>query len=240
MKYQQKKVSLARALSKLGFTSRKKAIELIINRQVSVNDQIIDIPNFRVDIVQDKIVVEGKNIQRKKYIYLILNKPSGYITTRVDELGRKTVYDLLEGIQEWIFPVGRLDKDTKGLLIFTNDNKFGELLTNPDYEVSKTYIAKIDKEISDLDLKYLRSGVTILKNYKTLPAEVKIINKDKTKLRITISEGKNRQIRRMFETLGYSVIELKRISIGNVNLGNLKEGKWRFLNEKEVKKLRGI
>lgn len=240
MKYQQKKVSLARALSKLGFTSRKKAIELIINRQVSVNDQIIDIPNFRVDIVQDKIVVEGKNIQRKKYIYLILNKPSGYITTRVDELGRKTVYDLLEGIQEWIFPVGRLDKDTKGLLIFTNDNKFGELLTNPDYEVSKTYIAKIDKEISDLDLKYLRSGVTILKNYKTLPAEVKIINKDKTKLRITISEGKNRQIRRMFETLGYSVIELKRISIGNINLGNLKEGKWRFLNEKEVKKLRGI
>ncbi|RCK76662.1 MAG: Ribosomal large subunit pseudouridine synthase B [Ignavibacteriae bacterium] len=232
-----KKVSLARAISKLGVTSRKKAGQLIKEGVVTVNDKIIENINFKVDPDKDKISINGKVIKKVKPIYILLNKPEGYITTRSDELNRKTVYDLITDIKDWVFPVGRLDKDTSGLLILTNDNRLGELLTNPESEVPKTYSVFIDKPITEPALEALRKGVTILRNYKTLPAQVETVNQDPRRLILTICEGKNRQIRRMFEALNYKVLNLTRIKIGNLKIGDLKAGEWRYLTKSEIKEL---
>lgn len=229
-----KKVSLARAISKLGAVSRKQACQLIENGEVKVNGTIIRRVNHKVDLNVDQISINGKIVKKEKLIYILLNKPVGYITTRSDELNRKTVYDLIKDVQSWVFPVGRLDKDTSGLLILTNDNRLGELLTNPKSGVSKTYSLLINKPISDDDLLALRNGIVILGDYKTLPADVEIVDQDRKKLNITICEGKNRQIRRMFKTLNYEILELTRTQIGHVKIGNLKTGKWRYLTIAEI------
>ncbi|MDP2207884.1 MAG: pseudouridine synthase [Bacteroidota bacterium] len=247
----ERNVSLPRAISKLGVASRKQAEEMILSGRVTVNGLVLKNTSFRVDLREDKIKLDGEAIQKKKFIYLILNKPKGYVTTRSDELNRKTIYDLLKNVREWVFPVGRLDKDTTGLLLLTNDNKLGEVLTNPksppdplDHRASwragrihKTYVAKINKPVDRLALEKLRSGVFIDEDLKTLPAKVNIINGTRTEIMLTIVEGKNRQVRRMFESLTYKVIELKRIQIGPILLGNLELGCFRHLTKPEVEKL---
>lgn len=230
-------VSLPRAISKLGAASRKQAEELIRSGRITVNGIVSKNITHRVDLRKDKIRLDGVAIQSKKFIYLILNKPKGYITTRSDELKRKTIYDLLKDVREWVFPVGRLDKDTVGLLMITNDNRLGEVLTNPKSKTPKTYVAKISKPVDQLDLEKLRSGVCIEEGLKTLPAKVNLINDARTEIMLTIIEGKNRQVRRMFESLNYKVMELKRIQIGEIKLGNLESGCYRHLTKPEVEKL---
>ncbi len=233
----ERNVSLPRAISKLGAASRKQAEEMILSGRVTVNGLVLKNTSFRVDLREDKIKLDGEAIKKKKFIYLILNKPKGYVTTRSDELNRKTIYDLLNNVREWVFPVGRLDKDTSGLLLLVNDNKLGEALTNPDSKIQKTYVAKINKPIDRSDLEKLRSGVFIDEDLKTLPAKVNILNGTKTEIMLTIVEGKNRQVRRMFESLNYKVTELKRIQIGPIILGNLELGCFRHLTKPEVEKL---
>lgn len=230
-------VSLPRAISKLGAASRKQAEELIRSGRVTVNGIVSKNILLRVDLRKNKIRLDEVAIQKKKFIYLILNKPKGYVTTRSDELNRKTIYDLLKDVPEWVFPVGRLDKDTVGLLMITNDNRLGEVLTNPKSKIQKTYIAKISKPVGKMDIEKLRDGVFIDEDLITLPAKVKGINDERTEIMLTIVEGKNRQVRRMFESLNYKVMELKRIQIGDIKLGNLQLGSYRHLTKPEVEKL---
>ncbi|CUS94093.1 pseudouridine synthase [Candidatus Kryptonium thompsonii] len=204
-----KGVSLERALSKLGYMSRSIARKIIIQGKVSVNSKIITDPSFRVDLKRDKIAIDGETLKQKEKIYIVLNKPKGVITTRKDELNRKTAYDILK-LNTWVAPVGRLDKDTSGLLILTNDNKFADFITNPESKVPKTYIVKLNKKITPEDLIKLQLGMEIEVDnqiYKTMPAKVRLIktNPKTCWVEIEIVEGKNRQIRRMFEKLGYKV-----------------------------------
>jgi pseudouridine synthase len=229
-------VSLARAISKLGVTSRSQAAKLVSEGKVCINGLVVTSPSLRISMEKDKIKIEDKVIKPKKFIYLLMNKPMDVVTTRSDEKKRKTVYDLLGDIKEYVFPIGRLDKDTTGLLLLTNDNRLGERLTNPRSNVSKTYIAELDKTIKEKDLDILHQGVTLDDGYKTLPAFLKIIGdrNSKTKVEITITEGKNRQIHRMFESVGYKVVALKRIRLGNLNIGSTKLGHWRLLTKSEV------
>ncbi len=234
-------VSLERALSKLGYTSRQNARELIIQGRVSVNSKIINNPSFRVDLKKDKIAIDGETLKPKEKIYIILNKPKGVVTTRKDELNRKTIYDIVK-IDTWVAPAGRLDKDTSGLLILTNDNKFADFITNPDSKIPKTYLVKLNKRIKREDLIKLQIGIEIDLNgqtYTTLPAKVKIskLNQKTCWVEIEIVEGKNRQVRRMFEKLGYEVEKLVRTRIGNFEDKNLKPGMWRFLKTDELKQI---
>lgn len=236
-------VSLERAISKLGYASRKIANEMIKQGRVSVNAKIIYDPSYRVSLTKDKIAIDGQVLKQKEKIYIILNKPKGVVTTRRDELNRKTVYDIV-AIDAWVAPVGRLDKDTSGLLILTNDNRFADFVTNPNSKIPKTYLVKLNKKIKPEDLLKLRIGIEIEANgetYITMPANVKVlkINQKTCWVEIEITEGKNRQIRKMFERLGYKVENLIRTKIGNFEDKNLKPGEWRFLNKSELKLIAG-
>lgn len=236
-----KGVSLERALSKLGYMSRTTARKIITQGRVSVNSKTITNPSFRVDLKRDKIAVDGKPLKQKEKIYIALNKPKGVVTTRKDELNRKTVYDIVK-LNTWIAPVGRLDKNTSGLLLLTNDNKFADFITNPESKVPKTYIVKLNKKINPEDLIKLQLGIEIeIDNqiYRTMPAKVNLIktNPKTCWVQIEIVEGKNRQIKRMFEKLGYEVENLVRVKIGNLEDKNLKPGEWRFLSKEELKQI---
>ncbi|CUS96461.1 23S rRNA pseudouridine2605 synthase [Candidatus Kryptobacter tengchongensis] len=234
-------VSLERAISKLGYASRNIAREIIKHGRVSVNSKIITDSSYRVNLKKDKIAIDGQILKQKEKIYIILNKPKGIVTTRRDELNRKTIYDIVK-IDTWVAPAGRLDKDTSGLLILTNDNKFADFITNPESKVPKTYLVKLNKKIKQEDLLKLKLGIEIEVNgkiYTTMPANIKIVktNPKTCWVEIEIVEGKNRQIRRMFEKLGYKVENLVRIKIGNFEDKNLKPGEWRFLNKEELKQI---
>ena len=227
-------VSLARALSKLGYTSRSQAEKIILEGRVSVNSSIVKNPSFRCSLETDVIAVDNEIIGKKKLVYIMMNKPAGVVTTRFDELGRKSVYDLLGKSGSWVFPVGRLDKETSGLLLLTNDNRFGEQLTNPKSKVPKTYLVQLDKHISDEHAELFRKGM-MLNGEKLLPAN--IVLKEGTFFELTIVEGKNRQIRRMCETCGYEVKSLVRIKIGNYSLRDLKAGSWKFLTQQDIERI---
>lgn len=234
-------VSLERAISKLGWASRKEAREMIIQGKVSVNGKVITNPSFRVDIKKDKIAIDGEILKPKRKIYIILNKPKGVVTTRKDELNRKTIYDIVK-IDSWVAPAGRLDMESSGLLILTNDNKFADFITNPNSKIPKTYLVKLNRKIKLEDILKLKIGVEITidgKTYMTLPANVKVVKENKKTcwVEIEIIEGKNRQVRRMFEKLGYEVENLVRIKIGNFEDKNLKPGEWRFLKPDELKQI---
>jgi len=234
-------VSLERAISKLGWASRKKAREIITQGKVSVNGKVINNPSFRVDMKKDKIAIDGKIIEPKEKIYIILNKPRGVVTTRKDELNRKTIYDIVK-INTWVAPAGRLDMESSGLLILTNDNRFADFIINPNSKIPKTYLVKLNKKIKPEDIVKLKIGIEIDIDGKvltTLPANVKIVKENKKTcwVEIEIVEGKNRQIRRMFEKLGYEVENLVRIKIGNFEDRGLKPGEWRFLKREELKEI---
>lgn len=229
---------LQKFLAECGVASRRKSEELIRQGRVSVNGTIVTTLGTKVSD-SDSIQVDGKEIsQREKKVYVMLNKPVGYVTTVKDQFSRKTVIDLVSEVKERIYPVGRLDYDTSGLLLLTNDGEFAYKLTHPKHEINKTYIAELDGVIDEHDVKRFKQGIRI-GSYITAPANIKIIKKykDRCKVKITIHEGKNRQVRKMCEAVGHPVIALKRIAIGNLKLDGLKEGKWRFLKYEEIKEL---
>jgi 23S rRNA pseudouridine2605 synthase len=231
---------LDRAFSKFGVLSRNDAIEKIRSGLVRVNGRIIRDPDTWISLTQDRIVCEGQLLERRKRIYLMFYKPRGVVTTHGDPDNRKTVYDFFPDAKEWVFPVGRLDKDTSGLLLMTNDTEFGETLTNPRSKIPKTYQVKVNFHPSEEQLTLLKHGMTLKKGEKTLPAHVRVIRETEkyAHLDITIVEGKNRQVRRMIESLGGRVLKLVRKRIGNLSLGNLQVGRCRFLDRNDLRLLR--
>ena len=231
--------TLDRVLSKAGLGSRTEARSWIGTGRVKVNGRVIQTPDHWVDIDRDKIHLDGKPIQQREKIYLLLYKPKGYLTTYKDPEGRPTVYDLMPDLKAWVFPVGRLDLDSSGLLVMTNDTALAEQLTNPDYRVPKTYLVKSATLLSDEQLDRLRRGVE-LSDGPTRPSVVERI-RDGGKhsfLEITISEGRNRQVRRMLEAIDSKVLKLVRTAIGPLRIADLAIGKYRPLAPAEVDSLR--
>lgn len=232
------KIRLQKYLARCGIASRRHAEELIRQGRVKVNG--VTVTEMGVTVSPgDLVEFDGKPVvPEEKPVYILLNKPAGYVTTVSDPQGRKTVMDLLKGVKERVYPVGRLDYGTEGLLILTNDGDFAYKSTHPRHQVNKTYIAEVEGIPSNEALRKLRDGV-MLDGRLTSPADVKILKQKKRSavLKITIHEGRNRQVRRMCEAVGHPVLFLKRISIGGLRLGNLKPGEWRYLTASELKKI---
>jgi 23S rRNA pseudouridine2605 synthase len=227
--------TLERVLSKAGAGSRTEARRWIHARRVRVNGRVVENPDAWVDLERDRVELDGQPLRRSEPVYLLLHKPAGYLTTYRDPEGRPTIYDLLPDRDRYVFPVGRLDLDTSGLLILTNDTQFAERLTNPDYHVPKTYLVKASRPVSDEELDALRRGVE-LRDGPTRPAVVTRVKGNV--FEITITEGRNRQVRRMVEVLGARVEKLTRIAIGPLTIGELQEGDIRELQPEEVRVLR--
>ena len=229
-------IRLNKYIAECGICSRRKADILIESGKVLVNDIVIKDLGVKIDDTKDQVKVDGKTISKEdKYVYIMLNKPKGYVTTNSEQFGRKSVIDLIDTDYR-IFPIGRLDMNTEGLLLLTNDGEFANKLMHPKNKVEKTYIANVKGNITEEKIENLRNGVDI-GGYITKPAQVRIISKDKNEIEIKISEGKNRQVRKMCEAVGLKVINLKRTSVGKLNLGNLKIGKYRYLNKNEIDKI---
>ena len=235
------KIRLQKHLSECGVASRRKAEELISAGKVRVNGRIASIGD-KVDPKRDKVTVSGKTVvAQTEKMYIMLHKPRGYVTTMKDELDRKNVGDLVKDAGVKLFPVGRLDRNSEGLLFMTNDGEFANNLTHPSAHVNKTYRVTVEGEVTDEKLIKLCDGI-VLDGKKTLPCECFIAEKreDRTVLIFIISEGRNRQIRRMCEEVGLDVLRLKRTEIAGVKLGMLKSGKWRPLNEREMRHLTNV
>lgn len=232
--------TLDRVLSRAGAGSRTEARRWIGAGRVAVNGRVIRTPDHWVDPERDRVTLDGRPLRAARKRYLLLYKPTGYLTTYKDPEKRPTVYDLLAGVDEWVVPVGRLDLDTSGLLILTNDTDFGELLTNPKHKVPKTYLVKASTVLTEEQLAALRRGVA-LSDGPTLPARVRRVRDSAryTHLELTITEGRNRQVRRMLEAVGSKVLKLVRIAIGPLRIGDLPIGKWRDLTPEEVRALGG-
>ncbi len=232
---------LQKFLASSGVASRRKSEKLIREGIVRVNGKTITQMGFKVNPKKDSVFVKDKEIKlTKEHIYILLNKPTGYVTTVSDQFNRRTVMDLVD-LPYRIFPVGRLDYDTSGLLILTNDGELTYKLTHPKFEISKTYIAKIKGLINRDNIKRFKQGIKI-DNYITSPAEIKVLEKDKGNniVEITIREGRNRQIRKMCKALGHPVISLKRIAMGQIVLDQVATGKWRYLTKEELGYLKNI
>ena len=232
--------TLDRVLSKAGVGSRVDARGWITAGRVKVNGQIVRDPDHWVDLKRDRVRLDGKPLQSRERVYLLLYKPTGYLTTYRDPKGRPTVYDLIADLGTFVSPVGRLDLDTSGLLLMTNDNQLAERVTNPASHVPKTYLVKASKRLTDEQLQRLRDGVE-LADGPTRPARVRRVRDSEkyTHLEITLTEGRNRQVRRMIEALDAAVIKLVRVRIGPVAIGALQIGKWRSLSPAELRALRG-
>lgn len=235
------KIRLQKHLSECGVASRRKAEELIEQGKVRVNGRVAII-GTKVDPKRDKVTVSGKTvIAKNEKMYIMLHKPRGYVTTTKDELDRKCVTDLVADAGVKLFPVGRLDRNSEGLLIMTNDGSFANNLTHPSAHVNKTYRVTVSGEVSDEKLVTLREGI-MLDGRKTLPCDVFVAERkqDRTVLIFIIQEGRNRQIRRMCEAVQLEVLRLKRTEIAGVKLGMLPQGKWRPLNEREMRHLTNV
>lgn len=222
-------------LAGCGVSGRRAADILVAEKKVKVNGVLVTEMGFDVDEYNDSVTVEGKRVHYKnRDYYIMLHKPKGYVCTAKDEFGRKTVMDLID-LKARLFTVGRLDYDTEGLLLLTTNGDVAQKLTHPKSNISKTYIAKIEGEISEAELQKLRSGI-LLDGKKTAPAKAKLIESDEkfSRIEIIITEGRNRQIRKMLESIGKIVVFLKRIAEGEIKLGGLSRGKYRFLNDKEI------
>ncbi|MDR3242763.1 MAG: rRNA pseudouridine synthase [Clostridiales Family XIII bacterium] len=226
---------LNKYIARAGIASRRKADELTKNGEVKVNGLTVREPGYDVRD-EDAVEVSGRLVGRAdKPVYIMLNKPAGCVTTAKDDRKRPTVMDFTADIEERIFPVGRLDYATSGLLIMTNDGELAHALTHPKHEIYKTYIAKVSGVISDEKLAKLRRGVDI-GGFVTSPAKVAVIGQAGrvAEVEIQILEGRNRQVRKMFAAVGGSVVGLKRVAVGDIRLGRLKEGQYRKLRREEV------
>ncbi|MBV9506606.1 MAG: rRNA pseudouridine synthase [Acidobacteriia bacterium] len=230
--------TLERVFSKAGLGSRTEARSWIGAGRVRVNGKIVQNPEHWIDLNHDRVTLDGKALRRPERLYLLLYKPKGYLTTYRDPEGRQTVFDLLKDVHEWVVPVGRLDLDTSGLLLVTNDTPFAERIMNPESKVPKTYQVKTSVKLTEDQVEQLRRGVE-LADGPTRPALVTVL-RDHPKyshLEITITEGRNRQVRRMIEAVGAKVLKLVRTAIGPIHIGSLPIGKWRKLTEEELRLL---
>ena len=230
--------TLERVLSKAGVGSRVDARSWIHAGRVKVNGRITRNPDQWIDMKRDRVLFDGKPLVARERIYLLLYKPPGYLTTYKDPEGRPTVYDLIADAGTFLSPVGRLDLDTSGLLLMTNDNQFAERVTNPTSHVPKTYLVKASAVLTDTQLQQLRDGIE-LADGPTRPALVtRLRDSGKyTHFEITLTEGRNRQVRRMVEALQAKVLKLVRVRIGHIAIGRLPIGKWRLLTAAEVASL---
>jgi len=233
---------LQKYLALCGVASRRKSEELIASGRISVNHIPVREMGIQIDPEKDVVSMDNKVLEpEQKMHYILFYKPAGVVTTLSDPEGRRTVISYFPEIRERIFPVGRLDYDTEGLLIMTNDGNLAYHLTHPRHQVEKTYRAVVEGLPSPSDLKQLQEGIE-LDGRKTAPAKIRLISgsSQQSTVQITIHEGRNRQVKRMFEMIGHPVIYLKRERIGAIGLGNLKKGQWRYLTAKEIQYLFSI
>lgn len=231
---------LQKIIASAGIASRRKAEELILEGSVTVNGKVVTELGTKADPAKDAIKVKGKLLrQPERKTYIVLNKPKGFITSVSDPEGRPVVMDLLRGVKARVFPVGRLDYDTEGILILTNDGDFANTLMHPSHEIQKTYLAKIKGVLEEKELERLQKGIR-LKEGITAPAVVKKLRKTDTNswIEITIHEGRYHQVRRMLENVGHAVLRLIRVKYGPVILGDVPAGKYRHLTAQEVKSLK--
>ena len=227
---------LQKILSQAGIASRRASEKLMLEGRVSVNGATVTELGTKADPARDDIRVDGSRIRKaERHVYLLMNKPRGYVTTRSDPHKRRTVIDLLKGVREYIYPVGRLDYDTEGLLILTNDGDLAAKLTHPRHGIARVYEARVLGEPDAHDLSRLSKGITI-EGRRTEPAEVVALGPGR--LRITVREGRNRQVRKMCEAIGHPVDELRRVAIGPIRDPKLRTGQWRDLTPQEVERLR--
>ncbi|HVA97118.1 MAG TPA: pseudouridine synthase [Candidatus Acidoferrales bacterium] len=231
-------IRLNKYLANMGICSRRDVKDYLKTNNVTVNGERVKESGIRIDPDKDDIRLNGNKIKQPEYVYYLLNKPKDIVSTTADEYNRKNVTSFIT-TKERIYPVGRLDKDTTGLILLTNDGELTNLLTHPRYHVDKTYQLTIEGSVDDVQLRALRNGV-LLDDGITAPAEVWIVKKERaiTQLEMTIHEGRNRQIRRMCDTVGLRLTELKRIKFGPIEIDKLAEGKFRQLTDKEIKSLK--
>lgn len=230
---------LQKYLSECGVASRRKSEELIAAGKVKVNGHLAQIGD-KIDPVKDTVTVFGKRVQRTdETVYLLLHKPRGYVTTLSDERGRKCVVDLLKDVPQRVYPIGRLDRESEGLLLLTNDGEFANLMMHPSHHIPKHYRVTVRPSITDEQIAQMTEGM-VIDGRKTAPAKVRILEKQEGRvvLEIVLYEGRNRQIRKMCEQLELDVARLKRTAMGPVRLGMLPQGQWRNLTPEEVEKLR--
>ena len=229
---------LNKFLSNSGLSSRRKCDGIIAEGKVIVNGKVVSELGYQINERKDKVIVEGKVIKLpSSFVYIKLNKPKGYACTAHDEKGRKTIYDLVD-CEERLFSVGRLDYDTEGLILLTNDGDFANCVAHPKYEMEKEYRVTCEGEIKESELAVMRKGVVV--DGKRMPsAKVEKLSFENgfTKLSVVINEGQNRQVRRMFEAIGHEIKLLKRVRIGNVRLGGLSRGEYRDLTQEELNSL---
>jgi 23S rRNA pseudouridine2605 synthase len=231
---------LQKILSQAGIASRRAGEKLMLEGRVTVNGSAVRELGTRADAGQDDIRVDGRRVripERRRYI--LLNKPAGYVTTRSDPHRRPTVMDLLAGVRDYVYPVGRLDADTEGLLILTNDGELASQLTHPRHEVPRIYEARVLGIPDAHDISRLARGV-VIEGRRTLPAQVKIVRSqgDAATLQITVREGRNRQVRNMCDAIGHPVSSLRRIAVGPIRDTKLKVGQWRELSSDEIRRLK--
>jgi 23S rRNA pseudouridine2605 synthase len=231
-------VRLQKILSQAGVTSRRKAEEYIQQGRVRVNGKIVDQLGAKADPDRDEIHVDGKKIEPKQpRISVLLNKPDGYITSLHDPEGRPTVAKLVDNLPVRLYPVGRLDYHTEGLLILTNDGEFAQKIEHPSHSIEKVYLAKVKGIPHPMEMKKLREGITI-EGRKTLPAKIKIIETRKNAwIEVVIREGRQNQIRKMFDAIKHPVLKLKRVAIGSLRDDRLRPGEYRMLKPQEIRKL---
>lgn len=235
------KIRLQKHLSQCGIASRRKAEELIENGRVRINGRVASLGD-KVDPKRDKVTVNGKNVVPvTEKVYIMLHKPRGFVTTMKDELDRKCVSDLVKNVGTKVYPVGRLDRNSEGLLIMTNDGELANALTHPSAQVNKTYRVTVKGAVTDEQIDKMASGIK-LDDKVTQPCDIFVMERkeDRTVLCFIIHEGINRQIRRMCEAVKLEVMRLKRTEIAGVKLGMLKQGDWRELNDRELQRLQNV
>jgi len=230
---------LQKILAKAGVCSRRKAEELIVSGRVTVDGEVVTELGRKFDAARHAITCEGKPLPAQEAkLYVLLNKPKGYVTTMHDPQGRKTVVDLLPGIAERLFPVGRLDQDTEGALLLTNDGDFAQKLLHPRYQIKRTYRARVAGHPGQDKLAELERGI-LLDGRMTWPAQIRVTGKKKgaTIIEVVIHEGRKRQVRRMFEAIGHRVLELRRTAYGGLKLGSIPSGAYKILSARDLKRI---
>lgn len=234
------KIRLNKFLSQAGVASRREADRMIADGRVTVNGQVVQVLGHKIDDKKDRVEVDGRRVKIEGgLVYLMLNKPSGYLVSLKDPFRRPAVKDLLPSIKSRVFPVGRLDYDSQGLLLLTNDGELACRLTHPRFKIKKVYLVKVKGEPDSSKLSKLKRGI-FLDGKRTAPAKIVPLggSTEKALLRVEIYEGRKRELRRMFEAIGHRVVKLRRIKIDGLSLGNLKEGQWRYLTQKEIDMLK--